>query len=69
MASRSKNAAPRTASPVMSVWREPEVVPESGAFSVEHSPLAMLASGSPVASATSWRNTVLQPWPMSDVAE
>ena len=41
MASRSRKAAPRTASPVISVWREPEVVPESGAFSVEHSPLAM----------------------------
>ena len=53
----------------MTVWREPEVVPESGAASVEHSPLRMRARGRPLASATSWRKTVLQPWPMSEVAE
>ena len=68
MASRSRKAAPRTASPVTTVWREPEVVPESGAFSVEHSPLAMQRRGRPQASATSWVKTVLQPWPMSEVA-
>ncbi len=39
-----------------------------GAFSVEHSPLAMQRSGRPHASATSCKKTVLQPWPMSDVA-
>ena len=43
-------------------------MPESGAFSVEHSPLAMQLSGRPQASATSCKKTVLQPWPMSDVA-
>ena len=69
MASRSRNAAPRTASPVTTVWRDPDVVPESGAASVEHSPFASASSGRPVASATSCRKTVLQPWPMSDVAE
>ena len=53
MASLKRKAAPRTASPVRSVCREPDVVPESGAFSVEAMPFRIRSRGSPVASATS----------------
>ena len=59
----------RTASPDKSVCREPEVVPESGATSVLGLPLRIFDSGSPVASATSWQNTVRHPCPMSDAAQ
>ena len=58
IASLSRKAAPLTASPVTSVCLDPEVVPESGAFSVLLIPIRMRDFGSPVASAASWEKTV-----------
>ena len=59
----------RTASPVMRVWREPEVVPESGASS-ELAPMHFSFSlGRPRVWAMTCTKTVKQPWPMSEAAE
>ena len=59
----------RTASPVIRVWREPEVVPESGASSELLPMLRSLSRGRPVVWDKICKNTVAQPWPMSDAAE
>ena len=58
----------RTASPVIRVWREPEVVPESGASSELHPMLRSFSRGRPAVWARICRNTVAQPWPMSEAA-
>ena len=61
-------AAMRTASPVISVWREPEVVPESGATSELLPRFLISPRPRPVASATICTKTVAHPWPMSEAA-
>ena len=48
----SSAAAMRTASPVIRVWREPEVVPESGATSELAPMLRSFSRGRPVVSAS-----------------
>ena len=59
----------RTASPVMRVWREPEVVPESGESSELLPMFFIFESGRPVVCESSCRKMVAQPWPMSEAAE
>ena len=57
-------AAPRTASPVISVWREPDVVPESGAFSVLATATLILVTGKVAACAANvfaiWQRTAAE---------
>ena len=69
IASFSSDAAMRIASPEISVCRDPEVVPESGATSEFEPMLTRDALGRPVISATIWTKTVALPWPISDAAQ
>ena len=66
MAARSVSQARRQASPVMSVWREPEVVPESGARHVLDRSYTTSSRRRPVWSQTICVRTVPSPCPMQD---
>ena len=65
MSARSRRPDSSAALPVMNVWREADVLPQSGVRAVSGPTSSKSASGMPSASAQICVITVFEPWPMS----